>query len=124
MSDNEKYTKLQRLFWDYNITTELLNIIIDRQFEKLDKYTHDLIFKRMLERLDWYDILDIAGVEQIKKVLHSEMIQKLRNKELKVKYEKVRQILFGEPLPSTGWDTDFIKRVKSSVLSDRWYCSK
>jgi hypothetical protein len=124
MTFEEKYNKLVKIFWDYNIPYDSLKKIIQHQFTSLDKYTHDLIIKRTLERLDWYDLLNILGKEKIKEILTSDIIKKIRNKELKARYERIRQILFNEAVPVSGWDPENIKRIKSSILSNRWYCIK
>jgi hypothetical protein len=74
----------------------------------------------MLERLNWYELMDIFGIELIKRILSSEITGRLRNKELKERYERIRRILFREPLPFSGWDPEYRKRIESTLLSYRW----
>ena len=123
MSIEEKYNTLKKIFWDYNIDLLPLNKIVIMQFDVIDKYEFDLIINRMLERLGWFDLLDILGVDLLKKVLTSGSINRLRSKELKDRYERIRRILFKEPLPLSGWDSEYIKRIKTTLLSNRWYAS-
>ena len=121
MTKEEKYKILKTIFWDYN--TERLNLdkVISMDFSSIDEYEFKLILNRMLERLSWYEMLDIVGVELIKKHLTAEVIGRLRSKELKDRYERIRRILFKEPLPFSGWDSEYRKRIKATLLSNRWY---
>lgn len=123
MLPEEKYKILKKIFWDYNIDLLPLNKIVNMQFDVIDKYDFDLVINRMLERLSWSDILDILGVDLLKKILVPGLINKLRSNELKDRYERIRRILFREPLPLSGWDPEYIKRIKTTLLSDRWYAS-
>ena len=123
MSLEEKYNTLKKIFWDYNSDLLPLNKIVNMQFDVIDKYEFDLVINRMLERLNWPDLLDILGVDKLKKILVSDSIKRLRSNELKDRYERIRRILYKEPLPLSGWDPEYIKRIKTTLLSDRWYTS-
>jgi hypothetical protein len=121
MTYEEKYKALTNIFWDYNINLLPFNRVIERDSGSIDDYEWKLILNRMLERLSWYELLEILGVDLIKKSLTRETIGKLRNKELKERYERIRRILFKEPLPLSGWDPEYRKRIKATLLSNRWY---
>jgi len=121
VTQDEKYTALKKIFWDYNIEMLPLKKIASRQFPDVDKYEYDLVINRMLERMSWIELLDILGIDELKKILSSEKIKKLRSNELKDRYERIRRILFKEPLSLSGWDTEYIKRIKATLLSNRWY---
>jgi hypothetical protein len=123
MSIEEKYNTLKKIFWDYNIDLLPLNKIVDMQFDVIDKYEFDLIINRMLERLGWFELLDILGVDLVKKILISGSINRLRSNELKDRYERIRRILYKEPLSISGWDTEYIKKIKTTLLSNRWYAT-
>ena len=123
MSIEEKYATLKKIFWDYNSDLLPLNKIVNMQFDFIDKYEFDLVINRMLERLSWPDLLDILGVDKLKKILVSDSIKRLRSNELKDRYERIRRILYKEPLPLSGRDPEYIKRIKTTLLSDRWYTS-
>jgi hypothetical protein len=123
MLPEEKYKILKKIFWDYNTDLLPLNKIVNMQFDVIDKYDFDLVINRMLERLSWSDLHDILGVDLLKKILVPGLINKLRSNELKDRYERIRRILFREPLPLSGWDPEYIKRIKTTLLSDRWYAS-
>ena len=121
MTDLEKYTKLKQIFWDYNVDKLPLDKVVNMEFNSIGSYEFNLVFNRMLERLNWYDLLDILGIDFIKKILTAERICKLRNKELKDRYERIRRILFKESLSISGWDPEYRKRIKATLLSNRWY---
>lgn len=120
MINEEKYRVLKSIFWDYNVKLLPLEKIVERDLNSIDSYELKLIIKRMLERLNWYELLDILGLDLIKKFLTTEIIGSLRNKELKDRYERIRRILFNEPLPFTGWDPEYREKIKSTLLSYRW----
>ena len=119
----EKHIILKRIFWDYNINLLNLDKIAALQLDEIDRYELDMIINRMLERLSWFDLLDILGVDLLKKILASGSINRLRSNELKDRYERIRRILFKEPLPLSGWDTEYIKRIKTTLLSNRLYAA-
>jgi hypothetical protein len=72
MTLSEKEIILKSIFWDYNITgKELYSMLvgdITGNFPGKEK-----IFIRMLERLGWYDILNIAGYNLVKELLTKEL---------------------------------------------------
>src|SRR3972149_9190948 len=120
MSVDEKNKVLKSIFWDYN--TELLPFdkLIEGDINAIDDYEFKLILTRMLERLNWYELMDILGIDLIKRLLTPEIISKLRYNELKERYERIRRILFEEPLPFSGWDPEYRKRINATLLSYRW----
>ena len=120
MSLEEKYKILKSIFWDYNTDLLPFNKVIERDINSIDDYEFKLMLNRMLERLNWYELMDILGIDLIKKLLTPEIISKLRNKELKDRYERIRRILFKEPLPISGWDPEYRKKIKTTLLSYRW----
>ena len=121
MTREEKYNSLKKIFWDYNVDKLPLDKFIKMETANIDEYEYKLVVTRMLERLNWFDIIDILGIEQLKKILTPDIINRLRSKELKERYGRIRRILFKEPLPISGWDPEYIKRIKTTLLSNRWY---
>jgi hypothetical protein len=120
MPDEEKYKLLKSIFWDYNTDILPFNKLIARDLNSIDDYEFKFMLNRMLERLNWYQLMDILGIDLIKKMLTPEIINKLRSKELKERYERIRRILSKEPLPFPGWDPEYRKRIKTNLLSYRW----
>jgi len=120
MSDEEKNKVLKSIFWDYNTNLLPLDKITRGDLYSVEDYDLKLIVRRMLERLNWYELIDILGIEILKKSLTPEVIRSLRNKDLRERYERIRRILFKEPLPFSGWDPEYRKRIQSTLLSYRW----
>lgn len=83
-----------------------------------------MIFIRMLERLNWYDLLFIFGPEKLKTNLTKDRIAKIHHKELRNHFEKLRKILQGESISFTKWGPQFSKEIKNSLFSNRWYNTK
>ena len=119
MTRKEKYGTLKKIFWDYNVEFLPLDNFIKMETDDIDEYVYNLVVTRMLERLNWYDIIDILGIEQLKKILSQDTIKRLRSNELKERYERIRRILFKEPLSLSGWDPEYIKRIRTTLLSYR-----
>ena len=119
MTRKEKYGTLKKNFWDYNVEFLPLDNFIKMETDDIDEYVYNLVVTRMLERLNWYDIIDILGIEQLKKILSQDTIKRLRSNELKERYERIRRILFKEPLSLSGWDPEYIKRIRTTLLSYR-----
>ncbi len=123
MTREEKYNALKKIFWDYDVDLLPLDKFINIETDNIDEYIYNLVVTRMLERLNWYDIIHILGIEQLKKILLPDIINRLRSNDLKERYERIRRILFKESLPLSGWDPEYIKRIKTTLLSNRWYAS-
>jgi hypothetical protein len=121
MPPEEKLKILQSIFWDYNANLLPLDKIISRELNKIDEYDLRIIINRIFERLNWYDILDILGLDIIKNLLENEKLLITKNKKLKEKYERLRRILFKKPLSISGWDIENNQRIKFTLLSNRWY---
>ena len=124
MTTEEKLNRLKEIFWDYDIEKLPVDKIINMEFKHDDDYSYNLIINRMLERLDWYDLLDILGSDRIKEVLTKERISKLRFSELRDKYEFLRKILSGENVSFTGWGDGYYNQIKHTLFSNRWYSIK
>jgi hypothetical protein len=123
VTEENKYRLLQRVFWDYDLGKLPLGKIVTKEFSAIDKYDFHFIITRLFERLSWYELLEIVGIDGIKELLTSTVPARLRNKDLKDRYERIRKILFNEPLPVSGWDPEYRKAIRATLLSNRWYSS-
>lgn len=112
---------LKGIFWDYNIDPVELFKVLNGKREKAGPYNAQQIFIRMLERLSWYELIELLGLEYIKNNLTDEIIQKIRFRALREKYETVQKVLHGHPLSVSGWDPPYRERIKHTLLSNRWY---
>ena len=112
---------MQHVVWDYEIDPYELYLIVLHNKKSDTHFTRKKIFIRMLERLTWYDLINVLGIDYIKKNLSEEIIKNIRFKNLKDRYEFIRKILQGETVSFTGWSDENRKRIKHSLLSNRWY---
>ena len=124
ITSHEKYQKLKNIFWDYNVELLPLNKIVECDLQLIDDYELKFILNRMLERLSWYDLLEILGTSSIKNYLTQETISKIRFVELREKYEYLRKVLSGEPISFTGWGAEYYSKIKHTLFSNRWYSIK
>ncbi len=120
MSKEEQLQLLRTTFWDYNPPeTDLLEVVTG--FSKEGLIPRENIFVRMLERLGWHEILEIIDVQTVKELLTPSVISRIRQPELRERYEFIRSVLSGSPLSFTGWGDEYYQRIKHTLFSDRWY---
>ena len=114
-------SKIKSIFWDYNIDPDEIYETVIGKRKKAGPFDSQQIFIRMLERLSWYELIDILGLEFIKNNLTEDVIKKVRFKALRERYETARNVLHGHPLPFSGWDPPYREKIKHTLLSNRWY---
>ncbi len=120
MSKEEQLQLLRTTFWDYNPPeTDLLEVVTG--FSKEGLIPRENIFVRMLERLGWHEILEIIDVQTVKELLTPSVISRIRQPELRERYEFIRSVLSGSPLSFAGWGDEYYQRIKHTLFSDRWY---
>ena len=120
--DRERISAVMRhAVWDYDIDPyELYEVAIGRR-GKVGHFDAERILLRMLERLPWYDVLDLLGVDGLRTRLVPRLIARIRREDVRERYDYVRGILQGEALPLTGWDPEHREKVRHTLLSHRWY---
>jgi hypothetical protein len=112
---------LKSIIWDYDVSPGELYEVITGQRLKAGPFTFDRLFVRMLERLSWYELIDLLGMEYLKQHLSQRVIDKVRFKTLRGRYETVRKLLSGHPVSFSGWDPEYREEIKHTLLSNRWY---
>lgn len=121
ISREEIANKIKAAFWDYAIDADEIYLIALGKKASNSFFSKEKIFIRLIERLSWYELLDMFGKEILKMSLTKSIIAKIRDPEIRSKYESIRRILQGETLPASGWSDQNRKRLKASILSDRRY---
>ncbi len=124
MTPEEKYRTLKIIFWDYRTDLLPLDKVINRELDSIGDYEFNMMLNRMLERLSWYDLLEILGPDAIKRLLTKVTISKIRFNELRERYELIRKILSGEVVSFTGWGDEYYNKIKHTLFSHRWYSTK
>jgi len=112
---------LKPIIWDYDIDSELLYEVLECKRDRIGTFNKEKIIIRTLERLSWYELLELLGKEEPGKNLTEDIIQKLRFKEMQDKYEFTRKILQEEAVSYTGWSARYRKKSRHTLLSKRWY---
>jgi hypothetical protein len=123
MTIQQRQEILKKIYWDANISGELLYAIAIGQVTNA-VITQKQIFLRMIERLGWHNILEILGIDNVKRLLTKETVAGLRNTEMRERYEFIRSILFGEVVSFTGWGDEYYQKIKHTLFSNRWYRSQ
>jgi hypothetical protein len=114
-------TALRGIIWDYDVDPDELFEVITGKREKSGPFDAERIFVRMLERLSWYELIELLGLEFIKNHLSKDVIRKIRFKALRGRYETIRKVLSGDTLSFSGWDHEYREKIKHTLLSNRWH---
>ena len=114
---------IKKIVWDYDINPYELYEVVTGRKARVGQFDAKRVLVRMLEILSWYELLDILGIEFLKASLTLDIIQQIRFKDLRDRYEFIRRILQGESVSFSGWDPEYRERVKHTLLSNRWYAA-
>jgi len=115
---------LTRLAWDYDIPVEDLYAVIKGKKSHAGHWDFDRLFLRMLERLRWYDLLELLGRKTLQEKLVHDILKQIRSSEKRKKYERLGKILRGEPVSFTKWGSEYREKIKDSLFSNRWYSAQ
>lgn len=92
-------TIMRHVVWDYDVDPyELYEVAVGKR-AKVGHFDAERVLLRMLERLPWYDVLDLLGVDELRARLEPGLIARIRHEDVRERYEYVRRVLQGEPLP-------------------------
>ena len=83
----------KHLMWDYNISIDKIKELFSGKIKSIEHYNQETLFKKVLESLPWFSILQILDIQLKKKILTKEVIKKLRSPDLRNKYFYVRDRL-------------------------------
>ncbi|OHD26385.1 MAG: hypothetical protein A2V99_08180 [Spirochaetes bacterium RBG_16_67_19] len=112
---------MRHVVWDYDVDPyDLYEVAVGKR-GAIGHFSAERVLLRMLERLSWYDVLDLLGTDRLRTRLTTLLIARIRHDDVRERYEYVRRLLQGEALPLSGWDPASRAKVRDSLLSDRWY---
>lgn len=121
MKEEEIRTILQAILWDYRIDPlDFYELALGRK-KRIGWFSRDRALIRMLERLSWYDLIQLFSLNELKDILKPELIAQLRFPELRRRYELARKVLRGELVSFSGWSPESRENTRHSLLSHRWY---
>ena len=121
-SERERISRIMKhILWDYDIDPyELYEVVIGKR-ERVGHFDEERVLQRMLERLSWYDLLDLLGVDILRERLVPETIARIRRPDVRERYEHIRRILHKEAVSLSGWSPEYREKVRHTLLSHRWY---
>ncbi|MDR0485177.1 MAG: hypothetical protein LBH29_00450 [Elusimicrobiota bacterium] len=117
---DEKLSLMKSVNWDYDVCPKDMLDVIERRRDSAGVFDRKQLFVRCLERLRWYDIISLYGIEQMTELYTPEISRRIR-KELRREYDFAFAFLRGEPLSFTGWGDSGYKPLPNPFLPDRWY---
>ena len=115
---------MKHIVWDYDVDPYSLYEVLVGKRTREAHFDAKRVFVRMMERLSWYDLIDLLGVEGLRSRLVPETIAGVRHQDVRERYEYARKVLHGEPVPASGWDPHTRERLRNTLLSHRWYSAE
>ncbi|MFA5330632.1 MAG: hypothetical protein WC384_22760 [Prolixibacteraceae bacterium] len=101
MDSIEKNKILNQILWDYDISAEEIEAVLNGEKERAGHYTREMLFQKMIETYSWFTIIQLFTPNEIQILLTSRTISKLRSPSLRQKYEFVKKRL-QQIIPVTG----------------------
>lgn len=93
MDVKERRKILKQISWDYNISPEEIDAVLKGEKKLAGHYTREKLFLKLIESYPWFTIINLFNLNEIKILLTSELISKLRSPALREKYGFVRKRL-------------------------------
>ena len=93
LSYKEKLELMGSLNWDYLDKPEDMLAVIEGRLETSGAFNREKLFVRSLERLTWYSILGLWGLEAIKELYTPELAKRLWPKERKYHSQAVFPVI-------------------------------
>jgi len=121
LTKEEKNKVLRSIVWDYQVDGQKLMEVMTGSRDAEGPFNKERIFLRMLERLPWYDILNLVGIKFLQENLTYKRIAQLHQPHQRNRYERIRKILHREPLSFSGWNPCHRQKYRSTLLSNRWH---
>jgi hypothetical protein len=115
---------MKLIIWDYEIDPYELYEVVTGKKGRIFHFDFERVFLRMLNRLSWFDLLDLLGIDFLRKNLSKDIINKIEIQELRDKYKFARKTLQGEPVSPSGWSDEYREKIRHTLFSDRWYSIK
>lgn len=91
----EKYKEkiYRQLMWDYNISPEEIDMLVNGEAEFAGHYDIEKLFIKMLNNFPYFTVLQIFGIDAVVELLTDKTIKRLRFEEAQKKYSYVKKRL-------------------------------
>ena len=93
METTEKNKLLNQILWDYDISNEDIEAVLNGEKKLAGHYTREMLFQKIIESYSWFTIIQLFTPYDIQNLLTSQVICKLRSTSLRRKYEFVQKRL-------------------------------
>jgi hypothetical protein len=124
LSREEKLRLMRSLNWDYLDTPEDMLAVVEGRRESSGAFNREKLFLRSLERLAWYRIIGLWGVEMVKQLYTPSLARRIWPKDLRQRYDFALAVLRREPLPPARWGDEQHQQMRRPVFSNRWYSAQ
>jgi hypothetical protein len=121
LSREEKLDMMRTLNWDYLDKSEDMLAVIEGNLDSSGAFTRDRLFVRSLERLSWYSIIGLWGVETVKRLYTPELAGRIWPKSMRQRYDFALAVLRRAPISTSRWGDEHYKQMRNTVFSNRWY---
>ena len=121
LSREEKLRLMRSLNWDYLVTPEDMLAVIEGKLKSSGAFTQDRLFVRSLERLTWYSVVGLWGVEAIKELYTPELAGRIWPKSRRRDFDFALAVLRRETLPPTRWGDEYYKSQRNRFFSNGRY---
>ena len=126
MSHEQRMKMATNLVWDYDSEPQEILQVIEGQQDRVAGLDADDLFVRALKEAAWHTIVELFGIDNVRRRLSQENIARLWPPALRERYERVRKLLRGETVSVAGWgSSDSRQRIRETLrertFSNRWY---
>ena len=110
-NDQEHIRRLMKhVVWDYDVDPYELHEVVLGKRRKVGHFDRTRVFLRMLERLSWYDLLDLLTVDLLRDLLTPETIAEIRRRDVRERYEHVEAYFRTKLYPLQDGILDIVQR--------------
>lgn len=90
---NKKIKMFSRLYWDMNVDPEQLYQMLDGKIDGIGQIKKADLYARLLTTYDWYTLLKLVPLENLKQALSDQVINRIYPKALKDRFLYAREVL-------------------------------
>ena len=124
LANTERIKILSALNWDYDVGVNDMLRVVDGTLLKIGPFDAQRILVRCLERLTWYRIVQLWGMDRLLVVYNDSLLKRLRSTELRSRYAFTFGVLQKEPVSASRWSPELRESMQHFLLSNRWYRTK
>jgi hypothetical protein len=121
MDEGELARIARAAVWDYRYDPDDVVDVLRGRRERIGHLDKQALFARLLQTMPWQRVVAALTIEEVTRLLTPETIARLWPQSVRERYERIRRLLRGEPVPPAEWSAEHAHRLRNTLLSDRWY---